>query len=61
MSNADKYPSENEAILLSVIPNSQDAIPKSQIPFFKFAIKIELSDVCILFLISNPFKKLLNY
>ncbi len=35
-SKAETYPSENDAILRSVIPKSQDEIPNSQIPFLKF-------------------------
>ena len=40
----DKYPSENEAILLSMIPNSQDAIPNSQILYLRFEPRTESSD-----------------
>lgn len=35
ISNADRYPSENDAMLLSVMPNSHDETPKNQIPFLR--------------------------
>ncbi len=46
MSNADKYPSDRVAILLSVIPNNQDEVPINQIPFFRLPKNIVASDDC---------------
>lgn len=54
ISKADRYPSAKEAILLSVIPNSQDETPKSQMPYLRVSKKSEASDVCWLFMISAP-------
>ena len=46
ISTADKYPSARQAILLSVIPNNQDEVPSSQIPFFKLSKNTVASDDC---------------
>lgn len=43
-SEADRRPSDKEAMLLSAIPNNQDEIPKNQIPFLRELKKVVASD-----------------
>jgi len=51
-SKADKYPSENEAIVRSHIPKTQHNTPNNQTPFLKLS-KNSLDSVgCGLFMIS---------
>ena len=57
MSMAERFPSENEAILLSVIPNSQKEIPKNHRPTLKFARNLAASVGCWLFIFAALFLK----
>jgi len=50
ISIADKYPSDNSAILLSVSPNIQERIPNSQMPFWSMGKNAETSEFCCLFI-----------
>lgn len=40
-----------------MIPNSQDEMPKSQIPYLRVPKNSEASDVCSLFMILAPFSQ----
>ena len=50
ISTADKYPSENSAILLSVRPNIQEIIPNSQMPFWSIGKNVVTSESCCSFI-----------